>query len=79
MKGKKENFYHNIEGETISLIDAIVMAKYFQTVEYDTVAVSFDEATGVWGVDFYTSDIDGGGQSVYVNPTDQTCYIVYGE
>ena len=76
---KKENFYHNIEGETISLIDAIVIAKYFQTVEYDTVAVSFDEETGVWGIVFYTSGFPGGDQSVYVNPTDRTCYIVYGE
>lgn len=77
---QQKDIYRDIDGETISVIDAIMMARLDHlTVEYDTIAVSFDEATGVWGVDFYTSGIDGGGQSIYLNPTDKTCYIVCGE
>ena len=76
---KQENFIFDIDIEMASVTDAITMAEFHLTVQYDTVAVSFDEASGVWGVVFYTSDVDGGCQSVYVNNADLTCYIVYGE
>ena len=62
-----------------SAIDAIIRAKFELTVEYDTISVSQDKDANMWCVDFWTLDIVGGGQSVYLNGNGLTCYIVYGE
>lgn len=76
---KQESFHISRDDMIAGVTDAITMAKYYLTVEYDTIAISYDETTGVWCVDFYTLDVVGGNQAVYVNPTDKTCYIVFGE
>ena len=77
---KHENFYNpSVEREDTNAIDAIIRAKFDVTVEYDTISVSFDEESNMWCVHFYTSNIPGGDQSVYLNEKGLTCYIVYGE
>lgn len=76
---KQENFgLYKYDGITCA-IDAVTMARYYVTVPYDTIAIAYDETTGVWCVDFYTLDVDGGNQAVYVNPTEEICYIVSGK
>ena len=77
---KHENFNNpDVEREVTSAIDAIIRAKFELTVEYDTISVSQDKDANMWCVDFWTLDIVGGGQSVYLNGNGLTCYIVYGE
>ena len=76
---KHENFVFNSESEITSAIDAVIMAKFQLTVEYDTIAVSFDAHSNVWCVHFYTSNEDGGGQSIYLKDNGLPCYIIYGE
>ncbi len=77
---KHENFYNPaVEREDTNAIDAIIRARFDVTVEYDTISVSYDEVSDVWCVNFYTFNIPGGGQSVYLNGNGLTCYIVYGE
>ena len=77
---KHENFNNpDVEREVTSAIDAIIRAKFELTVEYDTISVSQDKDANMWCVDFWTLDVVGGGQSVYLNGNGLTCYIVYGE
>lgn len=77
---KHENFNNPaVESEITGAIDAIIRAKFELTIEYDTISVSFDEISNMWRVDFWTLNMDGGGQSVYVNNQGLTCYVVYGE
>ncbi len=77
---KHEHFNNwNVESEITGAIDAIVRAKFELTIEYDTISVSYDEISNMWRVDFWTLDLDGNSQSVYINDNGLTCYIVYGE
>ncbi|MBQ7910829.1 MAG: hypothetical protein IJ363_08605 [Clostridia bacterium] len=77
---KHEHFNNwNVESEITGAIDAIVRAKFELTIEYDTISVSYDEISNMWRVDFWTLDLDGNSQSVYINGNGLTCYIVYGE
>ena len=77
---KHENFNNpDVEREVTSAIDAIIRAQFELTVEYDTISVSQDKDANMWCVDFWTLDVDGGGQSIYLNGNGLTCYIVYGE
>lgn len=77
---KHEHFSNwDVESEITGAIDAIIIAKFELTVEYDTISVSYDETSNMWCVDFWTLNLDGNSQSVYVNGNGLTCYIVYGE
>ena len=77
---KHEHFNNwNVESEITGAIDAIVRAKFELTIEYDTISVSYDKTSNMWRVDFWTLDLDGNSQSVYINGNGLTCYIVYGE
>ena len=77
---KHEHFNNwNIESEITGAIDVIIRAEFELTIEYDTISVSYDETSNMWRVDFWTLDLDGNSQSVYVNGNGLTCYIVYGE
>jgi len=77
---KHENFNLCFESKITSAIDAVVRARSFEvTIEYDTIAVSFDKESDVWCIDFYSLNMDGGCQSVYIKGNGLTCYIVYGE
>ena len=79
--GVKHKNFNNpaVESEITGAIDAIVRAKFELTIEYDTISVSYDEISNMWRVDFWTLDLDGNSQSVYINDNGLTCYIVYGE
>ena len=79
--GVKHESFNNpaIEIEIESAIDAITRAEFELTIEYDTISVAYDETSDMWRVDFWTLDLDGNSQSVYVNGDGLTCYIVYGE
>ena len=77
---KHENFNNPaIESEIKSAIDVITRAEFELTIEYDTISVAYDEPSDMWRVDFWTLDLDGNSQSVYINGNGLTCYIVYGE
>ena len=77
---KHEHFNNwNIESEITGAIDAIIRAEFELTIEYDTISVSYDETSNMWRVDFWTLNLDGNSQSVYINGDGLTCYIVYGE
>ena len=77
---KHENFNNPaVESEITGAIDAIIRAEFELTIEYDTISVSYDETSNVWRVDFWTLNLDGNSQSVYINGDGLTCYIVYGE
>lgn len=77
---KHENFKNpEVEREDISAIDAIIRAKFELTIEYDTISVSHDKASDMWCVSFWTLDLPGACQDVYINGKGLTCYIVYGE
>ena len=77
---KHENFNNPaVESEITGAIDAIIRAEFELTIEYDTISVSYDEISNMWRVDFWTLDLDGNSQSVYINDNGLTCYIVYGE
>ena len=79
--GVKHECFNNpaVEREETGAIDAIIRAKFDVTIEYDTVSVYYDEESNMWCVNFYTSNIPGGDQSVYINGKGLTCYVVYGE
>ena len=77
---KHENFKNpEVEREDTSAIDAIIRAKFELTIEYDTISVSQDKDSNMWCVSFWTLNLDGNGQDVYINDNGLTCYIVYGE
>lgn len=77
---KHDNFNLGFESDISGAIDAVVRARSFEvTIEYDTIAVSFDKDSDVWCIDFYSLNMDGGCQSVYIKGNGLTCYIVYGE
>ena len=77
---KYENFNNpEVEREITGAIDAITRAKFELTVEYDITSVSYDENANMWCVTFWTLDMPGGDQSVYLNGNGLTCYIIYGE
>lgn len=77
---KHENFNNPaVESEITGAIDAITRAKFELTIEYDTISVSYDETSNMWRVDYWTLDMDGNCQSVYLNGNGLTRYIVYGE
>ena len=77
---KHENFNNpDVEREITGAIDAIIRAKFELVIEYDAISVSQDKDSNMWCVDFWTSDVVGAGQSVYLNGNGLTCYIVYGE
>ncbi len=77
---KHENFYNpDVEREVTSAIDAIIRAKFELTIEYDTISVSQDKDSNMWCVSFWTLNLDGNCQDVYINGNGLTCYIVYGE
>lgn len=63
---------------TISEEEAIYTAKKFCTVEYDTVRDEFD-FTGLWRVNFSTSDTAGGDQTVILYSWGNLYKNVYGE
>ena len=77
---KHENFKNpEVEREDMNAIDAIIRAKFEVTVEYDTISISQDKDSNMWCVSFWTLNLDGNGQDVYINDNGLTCYIVYGE
>ena len=77
---KHEHFSNwDIESEITGAIDAIVRAKFELTIEYDTISVFYDKTSDMRRVDFWTLNLDGNSQSVYVNGNGLTCYVVYGE
>ena len=74
---KHENFNNPaIEREITNVIDAITRAKFELTIEYDTISVFYDETSNMWRVDFWTLNMDGNCQSVYVNGNGLTCYEI---
>lgn len=76
---KHENFKIPVEVEIASPNDAVAKAKLELTVEYDTISVSYDKEMDIWCVDFWTLNLDGGDQSVYLTGNGVPCYIIYGE
>ncbi|MBE6601442.1 MAG: hypothetical protein E7637_02910 [Ruminococcaceae bacterium] len=76
--GVKHQSFQNpiLEAEISGAIDAIIRAKFELTVEYDTISVSYDEAMDTWCVKFWTVDAEGNSQSVYLNGSGLTTYIV---
>ena len=77
---KHENFKNpEVEREDMRAIDAIIRAKFEVTVEYDTISISQDKDSNMWCVSFWTLNLDGNCQDVYINGKGLTCYIVYGE
>ncbi len=62
-----------------SMDSAIERAINECTVEYDTVDVRYDEVYDIWRVAFYSTDMAGGGQTVYMGGNGITELIVYGE
>ena len=79
--GVKHEGFNNpaVEAEITGAIDAIVRAEFELTVKYNMISVSYDEAFDMWDVTFYTTNMFGGGETVYVNGNGLTCCIVYGE
>jgi len=49
------------------------------TIHTDRTIALSSRLCGMWRVDFWTLDMDGNRQSVYLNGNGLTCYIVYGE
>ena len=63
----------------MDLSNVIQRAQRECRISYTDTAVSFDEETGVWRVDFYTEGMAGGGLSVYLDDQGKTVLIVQGE
>lgn len=77
--GVKTTGFANASETEITIENAAEHAKNECTVEYDSVATWFDPDECVWKVQFYTSGMSGGDQTVYLDDTGKTLLIVYGE
>ena len=78
--GVKHDGFKNINEQKISNAEgALERAKNECTIEWDSFGVSFDNESTVWMVSFYTEEILGGDQSVYLDSNGKTLLIVYGE
>ena len=76
---KKSGFVNNEESELDSAEQAVDLAKKECTVDYDTIDVAHDLATGIYRISFYKEGWLGGNQDVYINQKGITQLIIYGE
>ena len=76
---KLDGFVNTDVQEISNAKDALERGKIECTVEWDSFEVSFDNEANVWMVSFYTEEILGGDQSVYLDSNGKTLLIVYGE
>ena len=76
---KHDGFKNTNESKISNAEDALERAKKECTIEWDAFQVSFDDESNVWMVSFYTEEMPGGDQSIYLDGDGKTLRIVYGE
>ncbi|MCL2810532.1 MAG: hypothetical protein FWD25_01400 [Clostridia bacterium] len=76
-----DGFINTEENPITSKEDAIALAKNEVKTNfiYNAIAVYYDDANEMWMVLFFTMNMLGGGQSVYLNRAGATTLIVFGE
>ena len=72
-------FENNGELELRSEKDAVEAAKKEISVSYDSVACAYDKEAGIWRVEFWTKDVVGDCETVYIDILGKTRAIVAGE
>ncbi|MBE6845005.1 MAG: hypothetical protein E7508_04730 [Ruminococcus sp.] len=72
-------FKNTMPCELNSAEEAVELAKNEVTVGYNQISVCYDESEKVWAVLFYTSNMAGGCQTVYIDNNGITLMCVYGE
>ncbi len=78
--GAKHRGFINTEYSPISTSkEAIELAENERTLEYDQISVSYDFNNDIWAVDFGTSNLLGGNQTVFINGDGKTILCIYGE
>ena len=78
--GVKTSGFVNTTKVDMDAANVVEVAKNECTVQWDSYAVHFDTAEGIWRVVFYTEGmLLGGDQSVYLDRDGRTVLIVYGE
>ena len=78
--GVKSDGFVNTESAPISRIwDVKAQALNECTIEYDSVAVAYDETAEIWEITYSTENTLGDCQSVYMDRNGVTLLIVYGE
>lgn len=77
--GVKTSGFVNTSEVEITFENVAEHAKNECTIEYDSVTIYLDAAECVWKVNFSTSGMLGGDQSVYLDYDGKTVLIVYGE
>lgn len=75
----KEGFVNTGTEPILSVEDAMRLGRKEATVTYDSVRTAHDTVFGIWRVLFYTEDVPGGCQTVYLYENGKTIASVYGE
>ncbi len=76
---KKDNFKNTTQSEIKTAKNALNLAKNEVTVSYNKTAVCFDNETKIWRVDFWTEDLVGENQKVYLNSNGTTRICIWEE
>ena len=78
--GVKKDGFNNSSATAFSTAEELIeLAKNEATIVFNETTVYYDSAADMFLVLFYTEDIAGGGQSVYIDKNGVTQLIVYGE
>ena len=77
--GVKTSGFVNTAETDINSDNVTIIAKHECTVEYDNSEVYYDTVAGIWKVDFFSEETDGGCQTVYLDSNGKTVLVVYGE
>lgn len=75
----RSGFRNTISSPVTNAQEAFERAKNECVVSYDSVVVSYDDATAMYCVCFYTEGVDGGDQLVYMDSNGITKLVVLGE
>lgn len=76
---QQSNYVNTEKTEVKNAYQAVELAKKECTVEYDSIAVAFDEDCKIYRISFYKRDWLGGNQDVYIDLEGITQLIIYGE
>ena len=76
---KTDGFKNTSEYPVSSTPEAVERAKNECTIEYNAVTAQYDPDNKIWAISFFTRNVPGGDQTVYLNDKGITLLIIYGE
>ena len=76
---KTDGFKNTSECPITSTSEAAERAKSECTIDYNAITACYDTDNKIWAISFFTRNVPGGDQTVYLNDKGITLLIIYGE